>query len=188
MNTATLINEIKQRIAEGESKEKIFSKYRSNVDKESRLAFLIASVASPERVAEHRKSHLTLVSLVFLLTLPMMWLAHYFVTEIQQQGGPLEWFFTACIGLLFPVINGFGMWRLRLHAFTNFLTFGFLFIVMTVITMQQHAISLSLGIVAGLLAAIALLTYCVYVRSLLYPSVSLTGSVKKSVNGKYRFD
>ncbi|MGO1295706.1 MAG: hypothetical protein ACTMIA_00170 [Vibrio sp.] len=188
MNTPTLINEIKQRIAKGESKQKIFAQYRSSVDKEHRLAFLIASVPSPERVTEHRKSHQTLVSLVFLLTLPMMWLAHYFVAEIQQQSGPLEWFFTGCIGLLFPIINGIGMWRLRLHAFTNFLTFGLLFIVMTVMTMQQHAISLSLGIVAGLLAAMALLSYCLYVRALLFPAVSLTGSVKKSTNGKYHFD
>lgn len=188
MNTPTLINEIKQRMAQGESKEAIFAHLRSRVDKEHRLALMIASVVSPERAAQHRLAHRNLIGLVFLLTIPMTWLAHYFVTDIQQQRGPLEWFFTACIGLLFPVINGIGMWRLRLHAFTNFLTFGFLFIVMTIITMQQHAISWSWSIVVGLLAALALLSYCLYVRALLFPAVSLTGSVKQTANGHYRLD
>ena len=188
MNTRELIDEIKNRVANGENKAALFEQFRKEIPKESHVAFLIASTATPENILKTRQLRIILISLVALLTLPLTFFAHYFVTQVEYQRGALEWLFTLAIGVAFPLLNALGMLRHRFPAYTNFMTTGLVFVVLAVVALHQHAMTMTPTILVSLGLAIALIVYCGYVRSLLFPAISWFGTVKKNSQQDYQFD
>ncbi|CAG9296232.1 hypothetical protein [Celerinatantimonas diazotrophica] len=188
MDTHEIITQIKTRIANGERKTEVFEQLRDQGMRENRVAFLIAGTPTPEQLKNNRTLKIALVTLLIVLTIPLAYLAHYFVTHIEYQRGVLVGFFTVSVGIFCPLVCAFGIYRNRFAAYTNVLICGIFYIIFPLMVLHTNGLPLTLPGVGLLALAIILLAYCGYVRTRMFPALSLTGSVKKNQHNEYKFD
>lgn len=188
MDTQEIITQIKTKIANGERKAEVFEQLRDQGLKENRVAFLIAGTPTPEQLKKNQMLKMTLVTLLVLLSIPLAYLAHYFVEHIEYQRGAIVWFFTICVGIFCPLVCALGIYRNRFAAYTNVLIFGIFYIIFPLMVLHKHGHSLTPSGWGILALAVILLAFCGYVRTRMFPAITLTGSVKKNQHSEYKFD
>jgi len=177
MNKHSIQAQVKLRLADGHSKTETFQRLSGLGVKDSALAQMIASYASPAHCQKYRGLTGAMVGIAWMQLL----LAVGILLLLTAEQGSLVLFVLSALGAAFGYLFVWGFRHSRLWAYNISLITGILNISKIVNDFDASP----LGNTIGAVIACVLLAFTLHVRGKLFPDVFLWGPRK--MNGVYQF-
>lgn len=177
MNKKEIKNKVNELLASGVAKSDVFAQLSGQGIKDYRLAFYIASYASPRLHEEHAGKVNTLITLMFVQAL----LAFFMGVVIGAKIGPNAQWVVGAIAASIPLLFAWGFNKNFAGAYNAYILLSIAQLPKQFAGFSDNPIATSIGLSVGL----GLLIFVWYVRQKIFPDFAFIAP--KKIKGQYVF-